>query len=53
MSNYFKEPKNMLGVAVLVVGAFILLKFVLPLLLRLIILGVFVFVGYYFYQKSK
>ncbi len=50
MSIFLKEPKNVIGLVVLAIIGLVLLKFVLPLLLRLIALAIVVGIGYYIYQ---
>lgn len=49
MSSFWQNPKNLVGIAVLILAAFILLKFIKPILtLLILIVG-----GYLIYQYIR
>ena len=47
MNSFWQNPKNLIGLAVLIIGAYILLKFIKPILtLLILIIGGFLLFQY-------
>lgn len=49
MSSFWQTPKNLVGLAVIVIAALVLIKFIKPLLTLVLVLGL----GFVVYQYLK